>query len=170
MNDIPEIKDRELHRVATTAIIYNSEGKFLITKRAMHKKHFPGKWTVPGGGLSVDDYINLPRTHTGDNQWYYSLTNALVREVEEEVGLQIGKPQYLLDLTFIKGSSIPVLVLSYYAEYISGEVTLDDDATEFKWITADEIKHYDLIEGIDEEIRMVDKILKGGKDVLFNEN
>jgi isopentenyldiphosphate isomerase len=39
-----DIKDKEMHRVATTAIIYNKDGKFLITKRAMHKKHFPGKW------------------------------------------------------------------------------------------------------------------------------
>src|SRR6202042_794232 len=45
-----DIKDKEMHRVATTAIIYNKAGEFLITKRAMHKKHFPGKWTVPGGG------------------------------------------------------------------------------------------------------------------------
>jgi len=160
MNDLSDIKDRELHRVATTAIIYNSEGKFLITKRAMHKKHFPGRWTVPGGGLTVDDYINLPRTKVGDNQWYYSLTNALVREVKEEVGLEIGRPEYLLDLTFIKGDGVPVLVLSYYAPFISGEVVLDEDATEHKWISADEVKDFDLIEGIDEEIKMVEKILK----------
>ncbi len=158
-----DIKDKELHRVATTAIIYNNEGKFLITKRAPHKKHFPNKWTVPGGGLSTDDYTDLPRTHEGDNQWYYSLTNALIREVREEVGLEIGKPEYLLDLTFIKGDNIPVLVLSYFAEYLSGEVVLDEDATEFAWIDASEVSNYDLIEGIDHEIEMVDEILKKRK-------
>jgi 8-oxo-dGTP pyrophosphatase MutT (NUDIX family) len=158
-----EIKDKELHRVATTAIIYNKDGKFLITKRAPHKKHFPNKWTVPGGGLTVDDYIHLPRTHIGDNQWYYSLTNALRREVMEEVGLEIGKPEYLLDLTFIKGDNIPVLVLSFYAPYVSGKVVLDEDATEFKWVTVNELKDYDLIEGIDEEIKMVDEILNKRK-------
>ena len=155
-----EIKDKELHRVATTAIIYTPERKFLITKRSLHKKHFPGKWTVPGGGLSTDDYTSLPRTHIGDNQWYYSLTNALIREVKEEVGLEIGKPEYLLDLTFVKGDGVPVLVLSYFASYVSGEVVLDEDATEFKWVGADELGDYDLIEGIDEEIKMVDVILK----------
>lgn len=158
-----DIKDKELHRVATTAIIYNAEGKFLITKRAMHKKHFPGRWTVPGGGLSTDDYTNLPRTHIGDNQWYYSVTNALKREVKEEVGLEIDKPEYLLDLTFIKGDGVPVLVLSYYAEYLSGDVVLDEDATEYKWVSVDELKNYDLIEGIDHEIELVDEILKKRK-------
>lgn len=52
-----EIKDKELHRIAMTAIIYDSDRKYLITKRSMHKKHFPGKWTVPGGGLSVDEIL-----------------------------------------------------------------------------------------------------------------
>ena len=53
-----EIKDKELHRIAITAIIYNDEGKYLITKRSLTKKASPGKWTVPGGGLNIDDYIN----------------------------------------------------------------------------------------------------------------
>jgi 8-oxo-dGTP pyrophosphatase MutT (NUDIX family) len=158
-----EIKDKELHRVATTAIIYNKEGKFLITKRAAHKKHFPNRWTVPGGGLSVDDYINLPRTKEGDNQWYYSLTNGLRREVKEEVGLEIGKPEYLLDPTFIKGDDMPVLVLSYFAEYLSGNVVLDEDTTEYAWIAGSEVHKYDLIEGIDHEIELVDEILKKRK-------
>lgn len=42
--------DKELHRIAITGIIYNDEGKYLITRRSLEKKVFPGKWTVPGGG------------------------------------------------------------------------------------------------------------------------
>jgi 8-oxo-dGTP pyrophosphatase MutT (NUDIX family) len=156
-----EIKDKELHRIAVTAIVYNKDRQFLITKRAAHEEHWPGKWTVPGGRISTDDYINTPFTYK--NQWYYSLTNALKREVKEEVGIEIGKPEYLLDLTFIRGDGIPVLVLSYFAEYLSGEVVLDEDSTDFKWISADEISDYDLIDGIDDEIKMVDEILKKRK-------
>jgi hypothetical protein len=50
-------KTPKLHRVAITAIIYNHEGKYLITRRSMKRKAFPGMWTVPGGQMSVDDYI-----------------------------------------------------------------------------------------------------------------
>ena len=39
-----EIKDRELHRIALTAIIHK-DGKYLILKRSPDKKAFPGKWT-----------------------------------------------------------------------------------------------------------------------------
>lgn len=155
-----EIKDKELHRVALTAIIYNDLGQYLITQRSLTKKAFPGKWTVPGGGLEIDDYINATPT-TAAGQWYNALTNTLRREVKEEVNLEIEKPEYLLDLTFIRPDGVPVVVLSYYAKYKSGEVKLDDDSVDYKWVTLEEAKSYDIIDGIWEEIEMVGKILKG---------
>ena len=157
--ETPEIKDKELHRVATTCIIYNSEGKYLVTKRSPHKKMQPNKWTVPGGGLNVDDYINSPKSFDAP-QWYGSLESALLREVKEEVNVEVGKPKYLLDLTFISPIGVPCLVISYYAPYVSGEVKLDEDAVEYKWATLAELKELDLIKGIYEEIEMVDKLLK----------
>lgn len=161
-----EIKDKELHRIVTTTIIYK-KGKsgmvYLITKRSPHKKVHPGKWTVPGGGLTVDDYINLPPSTKGAPQWYNALNNSLLREIKEEVGLKIGKPEFLVDLTFIRPDGIPVIVFSYFAKFISGEVKLDDDAVDFKWVTLKEAKKYDLIDGIWEEIRDVEKILKKRK-------
>lgn len=154
-----EIKDKELHRIATTCIIYNTEKKYLVTKRSPHKKAHPNKWTVPGGGLSTDDYISTPTSY-GEMQWYGSVEKALMREVKEEVSVEIGKPKYLLDLTFIRPDGIPVLVLSYYALYVSGVVVLDADAIEYRWVTLEEARQLDLIAGIFEEIEMVENILK----------
>jgi len=154
-----DIKDRELHRIAITAIIYNDKGQYLVTKRSPTKKAFPNKWTVPGGGLEVDDYINEP-VSTKAGQWYYAIEKALRREVKEEVNVEIGKPKYLLDLAFITPQGVPSIVLSYYASYESGEVKLDEDATEYKWATLAEAKELDLIDGIWEEIELVDKTLR----------
>ena len=78
-----EIKNKELHRIAITAIIYDKDGKFLITRRSLSKKAFPGKWTVPGGGLETDDYTKTPPS-TKAGQWYFSVEKALRREVKEE--------------------------------------------------------------------------------------
>ena len=154
-----EIKDRELHRITMTAIIYNNSGKYLIVQRSLNKKVFPGKWTVPGGGLEVDDYINSPPTNK-DGQWYYALENALKREIKEEVNLEIGKANYLLDIVFIRPDGIPVLILSYYCPLAGGEVKLNNESVDYKWVSVKEAKNYDLIDGIWEEIKMVDDILK----------
>ncbi len=155
-----EIKDKELHRVTATAVIYKPDFTYLITKRSMHKKVMPGKWTVPGGGLNVDDYINTPPSTKGAQQWYGALEKSLRREIKEEVNLEIEKPEFLVDLTFIRPDGIPVICFSYFAKYLSGEVKLDEDATDFRWATVGEAKDYDLIDGILGEIEEVEQILQ----------
>jgi 8-oxo-dGTP pyrophosphatase MutT (NUDIX family) len=159
-----EIKDRELHRIVTTTLIYKPDFTYLITKRAMHKKSHPGLWTIPGGGLTVDDYINTPHSEHGPDLWYDVLELSMKREIKEETGLDIGKPTLLVDLTFIRADGIPVFCLSCYAPYLGGDVTIDldpeGDTTDFKWVTLEEAKSYELIPGIWDEIRQVDELLK----------
>ncbi len=152
--------NKELHRICTTTLVYKPDFTYLITKRALHKKVMPGKWTIPGGGLNVDDYINTPSSTEGAKQWYGALEKSLYREIKEEVDLEIGKPEFLIDLTFIRPDGIPVIVFSYFAPYVSGEVKLDEDTTEFAWVSLEEAKNYDLIDGIWDEIRQVDEMLK----------
>ncbi len=154
--------DKELHRIAITGIIYNNEGKYLITKRSENKKVHPGRWHVPGGGMSTDDYTGSEPTTTKDLQWYNVVEKVLKREIKEEVGLDIEKSEYVTDLAFIRPDNIPVLVLSYMCKLRNGEVDIsnDPDTVDFAWVTLEEAKTYDLVDGILEEIEMVDKILK----------
>lgn len=150
--------DEHLHYVAVTAIIRKG-GKYLITKRSPKEKAFPGMWTVPGGKISVEDYITLPKTTP--SAWYGAVEETLKREVKEEVNLKIENVRYLIDMTLMRPDGIPVVVLSFFADYKSGEVTLDEDAVDFAWVTAEEAASYPLIEGIYEEIVMVDKLVNG---------
>jgi 8-oxo-dGTP pyrophosphatase MutT (NUDIX family) len=151
-------KDSHLHYVAVTAIIHRN-GKYLITKRSPKEKAFPNMWTVPGGRISVDDYINLPKPTP--SAWYGAVEETLRREIKEEVNLEITYPRFLIDMTLMRPDRVPVVVLSFYANYKSGKVKLDDDAVDFVWVTEKEAEKYDLIEGIYEEIVMVDKIING---------
>ncbi len=168
--ELPEIKDRELHRIVTTVVIYKPVEPgfvYLITKRAMHKKMQPGKWTVPGGGLNVDDYIHTPHAQASFPQWYGALSNTIAREMKEEVNVEIGKQELLTDLTFIRPDGVPVIVFSYFAPYVSGEVKWDQDTdgdtVDAKWVTLEEAQNYDLIDGIWDEMSHVEEILHSRK-------
>ena len=113
---------------------------------------------MPGRGLEITDYIDTPKT-TPD-AGYYVIENSLKREIKEEVGLEVEDPKYLLILGFIHFDRIPVVTLSYYGKWKSGEVKLNEENVNYKWVSYNEAKNSDLIEGILEEIEMVDKILK----------
>jgi len=128
-----------------------------LFQRSFEKKVFLGKWTVPGGGLSIDDYINLPNTTS--EHWYFALENSLRREIKEEAGIEVGKINYLCDMTFIRPDNIPVIILSFYAPYKSGDIKLDSESVNHTWATFEELKNYDLIEGIANEIKMVDETI-----------
>lgn len=156
----------DLHRIAVTGIIWrdgaNGNREYLITRRAMHEKAWPGKWTVPGGGVEVSDYSKAEAKYQNSEspQWYNAVEHTLRSEIREEAGIEVENVQYLLDLAFIRTDGIPVVVLSFYCKYKSGDVVLNEDATEYAWITAGEVGKYELIHGIDHEIEMVEERLK----------
>jgi 8-oxo-dGTP pyrophosphatase MutT (NUDIX family) len=152
--------DKKSHYVVVTGVIVK-DGRFLIAKRSPHEKAFPNEWTVPGGKLEVDDYVNRPKD--AESQWYNVLEGLLRREVEEEVGLKIKEIKYLTSLTFIRPDGIPSVIISLYADHAEGEVKLSEELTDHKWVTLEESKNYKLISGLYEELEMLDKILKGEK-------
>lgn len=154
------MNDNKLHYVAVTGIIVK-DGKYLIVKRSNKEKAFPGLWTVPGGKLEQSDYVNNPKD-TGDS-WYNILERVLEREVKEETGLSIKNSRYLLSLAFIRPDNIPVTVNSFYCDYHSNNIQLSDELVDYRWVSIDELDQYPLISGIKEEIEMVDKQLKEGK-------
>jgi len=155
------MENKLLHEVVITAIIIK-DGKYLITRRSPNKKRFPSMWTVPGGKLETDDYINLPK-ETKD-YWYNVLEKVLKREVMEEVGLEIKNVEYVTSLATVHGDGTPSLVISAMADYDSGEVKLQEEETDkFEWVSLEEAKEYDLIDGIYDELMMADNKRKGVK-------
>jgi len=154
-------EDNLLHEIAITAIVVKN-GKYLITKRSLTKKRFPGKWTVPGGKLETKDYLDLPKDT--EDYWYNVLEKVLRREVKEEVGIEIKNIEYVTSLATIHSDGNPSLVISCVADYGSGKIKLQKEETdEFAWVSLQEAKEYDLIDGIYDELVMADKKRKGKK-------
>ena len=150
--------DPRLHFVTATAIVVK-DGTFLITKRSATEKAFPNKWTVPGGKLVRKEYESLPYK-TPYPQWYGMMEWLVKKEVREEANIEIDTIRYLTDLVFIRPDGFPVVTLSFWAKYKSGEVKLNKEMTDFAWVTAAEAKTYDMIEGIADEIGEVEKMIK----------
>jgi 8-oxo-dGTP diphosphatase len=153
------MENKLLHEVVITGIIIK-DGKYLVTRRSPNKKRFPSMWTVPGGKLETNDYVNLPK-ETKD-YWYNVLEKVLKREVMEEVGLEIKNIEYVTSLATVHGDGNPSLVISCMADYDSGEVTLQEEETDkFEWVTLEEAKNLELLDGIYDELVMTENKIKG---------
>lgn len=153
--------DQYLHEVAITAIV-KKDGKYLIIRRSLNKKRFPGMWTIPGGKLEVGDYSSLPKDTK--EYWYNVLEKALRREVKEEVGIAIDNIGYLTSLATVHSDGNPSLVISCLADFQNGEVKLQPEETDqFAWVSLNESKGYDLIDGIYDELVMAEAKEQGKK-------
>lgn len=156
-----ENNSQYLHEVAITAIIIKN-GKYLITRRSPNKKRFPGMWTVPGGKMETSDYLKLPKDT--EHYWYNVLERTLRREVKEEVGIDINNIEYVTSLATVHTDGSPSLVISCMADYIGGDVKLkEDESDQYVWVSLEEAKNYKLIDGIYDELVMVENQRKGKK-------
>ncbi len=77
---------------------------------------------------------------------------------------------YVTSLVYIRSDKIPSLIISLWAESAEGEVRLCSALTDYRWVSLEEAKNYDLIEGIYEELEILDKKLKTGKTYEWSMN
>lgn len=159
------MSSEKLFELVATAIILREPykkgiiSKYLIVHRADHERTFPGMWTVPGGKLSTNDYTRLPRET--EHYWYNVMEKALRREVREETGLDIKNIWYLTSLARVTDKNHGSLVLSFVADYAGGKLMLEPDLQNHTWLTYEEAKKYNLIDGILDELYMTERVLNG---------
>lgn len=112
-------------QVGVKILLKNSEGKYLLARR--NPKKYPDvkeQWDIIGGRIE-------PGTSLADN---------LKREIMEEVGLKYqGGPKLVAAQDILIGEK-HVVRLTYTGE-IDGEPKIDEDHTEAKWLTAEEINN-----------------------------
>jgi 8-oxo-dGTP diphosphatase len=154
------------HEVVITAIIQDGD-KYLIVRRSPKKKRFPKMWTVPGGRLEASDYLALPKDT--EAYWYNVLERTLAREIKEEARIEVNNAQYLTSLARVHEDGSPSIVISCTADYISGDVKVDgEENDQFAWVTIDEAKDYDLIDGIFQEFVQIERSKNGPRALWEN--
>jgi len=104
------------------ALIHDGQGKVLMIRT--HK--WSDLWGIPGGKIE-----------RGEN-----CEAALIREIREETALEISGIQFVMvqesifSPTFIRSEHF--ILLNYLAKADSYDVTLNDEAEEFRWVTIEE--------------------------------
>ena len=155
---------QKAHYIVVTGILVK-DGKYLIAKRAPTEKAFPNQWTVPGGKLEAKDYLNKPKDTT--QHWYNVLETVLKREIKEEVNLEITNICYVCSLVYMRSDNIPCLIISLYATPTTNNIILSKELTEYAYVTLEQAKSYNLVEGLFDELLMLDTFLKTGKHMVW---
>lgn len=150
-------QDKLFYFVANAVVYRESDGRCLILKRSEREKVHPGKYCAPGGKLEWGqlDLAHPTRMNGEVADFENAVEKLLAREVEEEAGVSIsGDLKYINSNAFVRPDGIPVVLVKFAAKYASGDVKVEEGAfTDFAWVNAEEVKNYDCIEGIDEEVR-----------------
>jgi ADP-ribose pyrophosphatase YjhB (NUDIX family) len=109
--------------VAVGAVIEDEEGRVLLVKHVPEREGFwKGKWICPGGKLELGETI----------------AEGIVREVEEETGLEIRltEPLVPFDRIVKEGdrTTLHVVYIDYLAKQVGGELRPASDVGEAMWV------------------------------------
>lgn len=110
------------------AVITNEQGRILVTQRPLHVAQ-GGLWEFPGGKLEPDE----------------SAEDALVREVREELGLEVLKCCYLGEVTH-QYPDKTVQLLVFHVQQFTGEAACLEGQLNMEWIEQHRLSQSDFPE------------------------
>jgi 8-oxo-dGTP diphosphatase len=122
--------------LAVSAAIFRA-GRVLIVRRGIPPME--GIYTLPGGGVELGE----------------TLEQAVVREVREETGLAI-EPMCLADYREVIARDAEgkierhCVILPFAARYLAGEISLNGELAEAKWLLPAELSGLKTTEGLAE--------------------
>ena len=116
--------------------IIRKDGKILVVKRSDIDDHKPGVWETPGGGM---DRQTSPQ-------------KALEKEIREEVDLKVKILEPFNIFTFKKDTGEYKVGITFVCDYVSGEVKLSHEHSDFKWIDPQDFKKLKSLPSLKKEI------------------
>lgn len=104
--------------------------QILVSKRSMHKKYFPGFWEVIGGNLEFGE----------------DFTDCVIREVKEEINCSIKDLKHLHSRAmYLNG--LMYITIAYYGELTDEPAFNQEEISEIKWISKDELGNFEFCPG-----------------------
>lgn len=122
---IPMSETREPipHKLIGVAVIWNEQGQILIDKRPQSGL-LGGLWEFPGGKLEPNE----------------TLAQCVVREIQEELGIEIEVLEHFMTLDHAY-THFKVTLSVHHCRHVSGEPQ-PIECDEVKWVTLDELDQY----------------------------
>lgn len=149
--------DKLFYLVANAVVRRPSDGRCLILRRSLTEKVHPGKWCVPGGKLEWSDLdVTKPTRLNGEVlDFEDAVEKLLARETLEEAGLAIDVSdlRYVNSVAYVRPDGLPTLLVKYAATCLTDKVALEQGSfVEYAWVDEREVRGYECIKGIPEEI------------------
>jgi 8-oxo-dGTP diphosphatase len=120
--------------LAVSAAVFR-DGRVLIVRRARPPAH--GLYTLPGGGVELGE----------------TLEQAVIREIREETALEI-EPVALVGfrqaIARDAGGRVErhFVILPFAARFVRGEISLNEELAEARWLALDELDGLTTTEGL----------------------
>lgn len=130
------------------AIIFDQEQRVLITRRPLHAAH-GGMWEFPGGKLEANE---LPE-------------QALIREIKEEVGIDILDYRFLTEVTHRYDTQVVNLLVFIITRY-EGKPSCRESQLALHWISIDELEDYQFPEANTQIIELIKMDCRQSESVL----
>lgn len=115
--------------ITVTAAVIERRGRILICRRRADQKH-PLKWEFPGG-----------KTEPGEDP-----PACLRRELEEELGIQVGEAEEITRFEYQYPGRAPILLIFYRVDRYLGEAE-NRIFADIRWVERRELPEFDFVEG-----------------------
>ncbi|MGA9226055.1 MAG: NUDIX domain-containing protein [Mesobacillus sp.] len=100
------------------------EGRVLIVKRAADDEVGNNTWETVGGKMELGEDIEA----------------ALIREINEEIGITVTVDKILYATTFKTDPTRQIILLAYLCHSESHDIKLSAEHSDFKWATKEQLE------------------------------
>lgn len=137
-------------------VVFSNDKQSVLLCRRKNEADYDGVFSFIGGKMETNDE---------------SILAGLQREKNEEVGENFKIkifPKFTHNILFRKNDGSSMILPHYLAIYESGEIKLNDEYSEFKWIEVNKLSKFEpKIPGVDSVVKLLKELNKISKNYEF---